>query len=151
MLYSLVLANGPVKYMAVLRIAGSPPQCGPTEASGFGGQQHAFWIQAVQNVGKSLALFADAIGYWHFQAIDKKLVGIHRLSPKLFYFPHLYATAIEVGIEQAESFSTMCLVYGCRAGKQQDFGCYLSRGYPDFLAIDHIRVAPTHRCGTQLE
>ena len=58
---SLVLADGPAEHDALLGVARRASQCGAADANGFGGDQDALRVHAVQDVLEALAFFADAV------------------------------------------------------------------------------------------
>ena len=106
----------------------------------------------MQDVFKAAALVTDAVFERNFEAINKQLVGIHRLAPELFDLAHFYLAAVQVGVKQAQAMRRRGDFFDrCGACQQQYLVRHLRRGNPDFLAIDYIMVALAHRHGFELE
>ena len=61
MLNGLVLTDGPVKHDPVLGILRGAAQGVLTNADGFGPDQDPLRIEAMQDIAKALALFADPV------------------------------------------------------------------------------------------
>jgi hypothetical protein len=53
------------------------------EADGFGGDQHALGVHAVQDVLETLALLADTVLDRDLEVLDEQLVGVDALRPIL--------------------------------------------------------------------
>ena len=106
----------------------------------------------MQDVLEASAFFADAVFHRDLQAVNEQLVGVHRLAAHFFDLAHLHLAAVQVGVEQAQAVLGVLHVFQAGgAGQQQDFVRHLGGGNPDFLALDHVVIAPAFGKGFELE
>ncbi len=147
----LILAYWPVEHDAPLGVGRRAVQRQLAEPDGFGGNQDALGIHAMQDVFETAALLADAILKRNFEILEEQLVGIDRLAAHFLDLVHGDTRAIEVRVEQAEPVGrTFHLIERCGARQKQHLLRDLGRGNPDLLAIDDVFVALPLRPGLQL-
>src|SRR4051812_5339265 len=79
MLDTLVLPDRPVEHDALARVLCRPAQRILTNPNRFDCNQDALGIEAVQDVGKALALLADPVGLRDEQAVDSNAIFIDGL------------------------------------------------------------------------
>ena len=137
MLDALVLADRPVEHDALARVFCRPAQRILANPDRFDRNQDALGIEAVQDVGKALALLADPVGLRNEQAVDEDGIGIDRLAAHLRNAMNIDLGPVEVGVEDRDAVGRprAILVFG-GPGQQHDLvGDLRGRG-PDLLAVD---------------
>src|SRR5258708_29298277 len=139
MLDALVLADRPVEYHALPCIFCCPAQRVLTDPDRFDRNQDALGIEAMQDVGKALALLADPVGFRNEQAVDEDGIGIDRLAAHLGNAMNIDLRPIEVSVEDRDAVGRprTILIFG-GPGQQHDLvGDLRGRG-PDFLAVYEV-------------
>ncbi len=103
MLDRLVHADRPVEHDATLGVVGRARYRDMAEPDGFGRDQDALRIHAVQDVFKTPPLLAEAILNGNLEILEEQLVRVDRLATHLLDLVHRDPLAIEVRVEQAQS------------------------------------------------
>src|SRR3981081_435714 len=145
MLDALVLSDRPVEHDALPCIFCRPAQRVLANPDRFDRNQDALGIEAVQDVGKTLALLADPVGLRNEQAVDEDGIGIDRLAAHFRNAVNIGLGPVEVGVEDRDAVGRprAILVFG-GPGQQHDLvGDLRSRG-PDLLAMDEIATGNTN-------
>ena len=99
----------------------------------------------MQNVFEPAPLFTDAVGYRHFQSVNKQLVGIDSFATHFFNLANINFAAVEISMKQTQPHSWFGNLFQWRGARQQEnFLSHLCGRNPDFLAIDDIAITIPH-------
>ena len=140
---SLVRPDRPPEHDTLARISRGPPNGVAADPDGFGGDQDALGVEALEDVAEPLALFADAIGLRDAHAVEIDLVRVDGLSPHLLDLPDPGRLAVEIREEEAQPLGRRVVAARGRAGEQHDLLRDLGGRGPDFLTVDDIiRAVP---------
>src|SRR5260370_4052825 len=103
MLNSLVLPDRTIEHHALARIFCRTAQRILTDPDRLDRDQDALGIEAVQNIGKALALLADPVGVGAKEPVDKDGIRIDRLAAHFRNSMHVDLRPIEIGREYRDS------------------------------------------------
>ena len=78
---ALVLADGAAEHDALLRIGRRALERGAAQADGFGGEQHPFGVEALQQVFEALPFLADQGLVRDLEVVDEQLLDSTALRP----------------------------------------------------------------------
>ncbi|MNN19673.1 hypothetical protein D3C81_1329240 [compost metagenome] len=125
-------------------------QRGAAEPDGFGGDQDALGVQAMQDVFEALALFADPVFFRDVQVVDEQHVGIDGGAAHLVDLADLDLAAVDPGVEQRQPFGRLLHLLQRRGARQQQHAVGHLRGRDPDLAPAH-RIAARHLAREGLE
>ncbi len=118
MLDALVLADRAVEHNALLGVLRGAGERATPESHGFGGNQDALRVHAMQDVLEALALLADAVGLRDRHAIEEHLVGVDALAAELLDLAHLDMLAVEVSVEKREAIGGLAALLDRRGARE---------------------------------
>src|SRR5437867_6515424 len=131
MLDTLVLADRPAEDLALVRVSCRAPKGCAAEADRFRGDEDALRVEPVQNVAEALAFLPDPVFHRDAKPVDEHLVGIHALAAQLLDLADFDLRAVQVRVEETESFRTLAFLGVLRPGQQEALVCDLCRAGPD--------------------
>src|SRR5260370_21689801 len=105
MLNSLVLPDRTIEHHALARIFCRTAQRILTDPDRLDRDQDALGIEAVQNIGKALALLADPVGAGDKEPVDKDGIRIDRLAAHFRNSMPVALRPIELGREDPDCSS----------------------------------------------
>src|SRR5438552_18041806 len=103
MLDSLILSDWTIEDDAFAGVFCCAAQRILTDPDRLDRDQDALGIEAVQNIGKALALLADPVGVRDKEPVDEDGIGIDRLAAHFRNSMHLDLRPLEVGVENRDA------------------------------------------------
>ena len=103
MLNGLVLTNRPPKHFTLPRIGRCAFKRQLAKADRFRANQNAFRVEAMQQIVKALAFFADQICGRDLETINKQGVGVDGLAAHLVDHMHIHRRTVHVGVKKADA------------------------------------------------
>src|SRR5215510_13409414 len=139
---SLILADRTIEYYSLLGITAGALDEPAAIANAFGGDQNALGVQAIEQITKTLAFFADEIFCGNFNIVKENLSGgvvhhgLNRANGKAASggFTQIYE-------QNGKPFSTLFYLLDRSGARQQKHKIrMLCAGNPDFLTFDDVSV-----------
>src|SRR5882724_3279597 len=102
MLNPLVLSDRTTKHHSVSRVSSGTSQGRAPEANAFAGNEDALRVQAVEQVVKSPAYFADQVFTRDWQVVERHLATRDRVAPHFWYGGYRHVSGVEVDNEKRQ-------------------------------------------------
>ena len=139
---TLILADGPTEDDALFRVGCGATEGDATSAQGFGGDEDALGVEAIEEVVEAAPNFADNIAGIDGEVVVEDLVRIDGVAPELFDFADRDVLGVEVGEEEGHAVGAAGgISEGRGTREEEDLGGFLGLGCPDLLAADEVVVA----------
>ena len=102
----LILADRSSEDDTFICVRDRAPYCDPADAEGFRGHEDALGVQAVEQIAKAVAFFADAVGECHRQVVVAHFARCDGIATDLADRTNVDLGSLQIGQQQGHTVGT---------------------------------------------